>query len=200
MDLFNQNNEPFNILPKDGKALYFGSIFSLQENQILLKTLKEEIEWKTDIVTVFGKTHTMKRSSAWYGNKDLSYSYSGITRTSLPWSPTLLTIKEKIETLTKTSFNSCLLNYYPTGDEGMGWHADNEKELGQNPTIASISIGAERKFSFKHNTTKENASIILENGSLLLMKEETQHFWKHTLPKTKKITTPRINLTFRNII
>ena len=131
------------------------------------------------------------------GDAGFTYSYSGTSKTASSWTPPLLRIRERVETCCGHEFNSCLLNLYHDGSEGMGWHSDDEKTLGRNPVIASVSFGAERPFRFKHRVTKEVVPLILESGSLLVMKGETQHHWVHALPKTKKITSPRINLTFR---
>jgi alkylated DNA repair dioxygenase AlkB len=128
------------------------------------------------------------------------YSYGGIKRTPMPWTPELSFIKQHCETLAKTTFNSVLCNFYHDGNDGMGWHADNEKELGQEPIIASVSFGAERSFAFKHRLTKQRVDIQLENGSILIMRGQCQHAWLHSLPKTTKVKEPRINLTFRNIL
>jgi len=141
-----------------------------------------------------------KRKIAWYGDTDLKYTYSNITRTALPWTPELLALKRITEERTKEKFNSCLLNLYHSGNEGMSWHSDDEKDLKEDGAIASLSFGEERKFSFKHKETKEKVSLTLENGSLLIMKGATQEFWLHSLPPSKLIIYPRINLTFRTII
>ncbi len=137
---------------------------------------------------------------AWYGDQEYAYSYSNITKQALVWTPQLLEIKNKVEQVCGSAFNSCLLNLYHDGNEGMSWHSDNEKAMGKNTAIASLSLGAQRKFAFKHKATKQTTDVILQTGSLLLMKGATQTHWLHSLPKSKKITTPRINLTFRTYI
>jgi alkylated DNA repair dioxygenase AlkB len=137
---------------------------------------------------------------AWYGNDNYNYAYSNINRQALAWTKELLELKALVEKRTGETFNSCLLNLYHNGDEGMAWHSDDEKTLGENSAIASFSFGAERKFSFKHKQTKEVISMMLEHGSLLVMKGTTQTHWLHCLPKSKRITTPRVNLTFRTMI
>ena len=137
---------------------------------------------------------------AWYGDTAFEYTYSNRTKTALPWTNELLALKSKIETETGENFNSCLLNLYHTGEEGMAWHSDGEKDLKKDGAIGSVSFGAERKFSFKNKTTKETISIMLEHGSLLVMKGATQTHWLHRLPPTKKTVKPRINLTFRTIV
>ncbi len=151
------------------------------------------------MIHLFGKTFITQRRVAWFGDAPYKYKYSKISRVAKPWTNVLKQIKEIVESNCDESFNSCLLNLYQDGNEGMGWHADNEKELKRNGTIVSISLGAERKFSFKHKVSHEVVDINLENGSALLMKGEIQQFWKHCLPKSKKISKPRVNLTFRNI-
>ena len=148
---------------------------------------------------MFGKKLVTKREMAWYGEDGLNYKYSGILRKPLPWSDSLLKIKLLVEQACKVSFNSCLLNLYHDGNESMGWHSDDEPELGPNPVIASVSLGAERKFAFKHRKTGECISLVLKNGSLLLMQGVTQHFWVHTLRKSAGVKNPRVNLTFRRI-
>jgi alkylated DNA repair dioxygenase AlkB len=164
--------------------------------QILL----ESIAWKNDEAKIFGKHFITKRKAAWYGDSAYSYTYSNTTKEALPWTPELLELKALAEEKTGTTYNSCLLNLYHTGEEGMAWHSDDEKTLGKNMPIASLSFGAERKFGFKHKQTKETVFLNLEPGSLLVMKDETQTNLLHRLPPTKKVTKPRINLTFRTII
>jgi len=141
-----------------------------------------------------------KRKVAWYGDSDYLYTYSNTTKQALTWTKELSDLKQRVEEVTGTKFNSCLLNLYHNGDEGIAWHSDDEKPLGENSIIASLSFGAERKFSFKHKHTKQTISVVLEHGSLLIMKDATQTNWLHSLPKSKKITRPRINLTFRTIV
>ena len=188
-----------NILPYDGVTSYYGKIFSEEESNGYFDKLMTEIEWKSDEAVIFGKQIETKRKVAWYGNEEFSYTYSGRTKTALPWNKTLLEIKGKIESISVETFNSCLLNLYHNGSEGMAYHSDGEKDLKDNGAISSLSFGAERKFNFKHKTTKELVSLILENGSLLMMKDVTQKFWLHRLPTTTKIIKPRISLTFRTI-
>ncbi len=188
-----------NILPYDGVTSYFGKIFSEEEANGYFQKLMTEIQWKSDEAVIFGKLIETKRKVAWYGNESFSYTYSGRTKTALPWTGTLLEIKEKIEKISGETFNSCLLNLYHNGSEGMAYHSDGEKDLKDNGAISSVSFGAERKFHFKHKTTKELVSLNLENGSLLMMKDVTQKFWLHRLPTTAKVNEPRISLTFRTI-
>jgi alkylated DNA repair dioxygenase AlkB len=198
MDLF-QPDSSVNILPFDGTVNYYGKIFTGTEATHYFDRLLETIEWKNDEATIFGKKIITKRKVAWYGNQNFSYTYSNNTRLALSWTTELLELKQSIEKLTKATFNSCLLNLYHSGDEGMGWHSDDEKSLENNASIASISLGAERVFAFKHKNTKDTKSGTLEAGSLLVMKDETQLHWLHSIPKSKKVSRPRINLTFRTM-
>jgi len=200
MDLFNNEiNSLTNLLPKDGIVVYYKNLLEINEANRYFDCLLNTIEWKNDQATIYGKLIITKRKVAWYGDTDFEYTYSKTTKRALPWTTELLELKKIAEKLTGEKFNSCLLNLYHNGDEGMTWHSDAEKVLKKNGAIASLSLGAERKFSFKHKETKETLSLNLENGSLLLMKGSTQTYWLHRLPPTKLISTPRINLTFRSI-
>jgi alkylated DNA repair dioxygenase AlkB len=200
MDLFNNEIQSLtNILPKDGIVVYYKNLLTSQEANHYFDCLLNTIEWKNDQATIYGKLIITKRKVAWYGDTDFEYTYSKNTKRALPWTKELVELKQIIEELTGEKFNSCLLNLYHNGDEGMAWHSDAEKELKKNGAIGSLSLGAERKFAFKHKETKETISLILENGSVLVMKGVTQTNWLHRLPPTKLISTPRINLTFRSI-
>jgi alkylated DNA repair dioxygenase AlkB len=163
-------------------------------------SLLQNIPWKNDEVVVFGKRIVTKRKTAWYGDSNYVYIYSNTIKQALPWSRELVNLKQIVENLSNTKFNSCLLNLYHNGNEGMGWHSDDEKSIEGNSTIASVSLGADRKFSFKHKQSNKTISVLLEHGSLLLMKDVTQKNWLHSLPKSSKITLPRINLTFRRMV
>lgn len=198
MDLFNNTENP-NILPFDGEVIYYGHVMSIEKAQYYLEQLLQNIQWENDKAIILGKLIMTKRKIAWYGNKRFKYTYSKTTKSALPWTKELLELKEIVEHKTGETFNSCLLNLYHNGDEGMAWHSDGEKDLKKNGAIGSLSFGAERKFSFKHKATKQTVSIPLEKGSLLVMKGETQTNWLHRLPPTKKVKSPRINLTFRTI-
>jgi alkylated DNA repair dioxygenase AlkB len=201
MDLFgNTVNENTNLLPEGGTVNYYGRILSLPEANHYFEVLLESIEWKNDEANIFGKHFITKRKVAWYGDNEYAYTYSNTTKQALPWTKELLELKALAEAKTGATFNSCLLNLYHTGDESMAYHSDDEKALGRNATIASLSFGAERKFAFKHKQTKQVVSLVLEHGSLLVMKDETQTNWLHRLPPTKKVTRPRINLTFRTMV
>jgi alkylated DNA repair dioxygenase AlkB len=175
-------------------------MFSAEQANYYLDTLLHTIAWKNDQAIMFGKLITTKRKVAWYGDREFEYSYSNITRRALPWTKALLEIKAKVEQTTGETFNSCLLNLYHSGEEGMAWHSDDEKDLKKNGAIASVTFGAARKFSFKHKETKETVSVTLEHGSLLIMTGTSQSYWLHRLPPTKLATEPRVNLTFRTIV
>lgn len=201
MDLFNSHSdETTNLLPKDGTVNYYGKLFSREESNRYLDILLQSIEWKNDEAVIFGKLILTKRKVAWYGDSSFEYTYSNTTKKALPWTKELLELKKIIEEKTGEIFNSCLLNLYHSGDEGMAWHSDAEKDLKKNGAIGSVSFGAERKFAFKHKESKEVVSLILEHGSLLVMTDETQTHWLHRLPPTKTTQKPRVNLTFRTIV
>jgi len=201
MELFPLNiDSTKNLLPYDGKANYFGKIMEQTIADLFFQKLLSTIEWKNDVAFMFGKRIETKRKVAWYGDEPFEYTYSNKTKLALSWTSVLLEIKSIIETKSGESFNSCLLNLYHNGSEGMAWHSDGEKDLKKNGAIASVSFGAERKFAFKHKTSKETASLILHHGSLLIMADTCQKHWLHRLPPTKKIHSPRINLTFRTIV
>lgn len=199
MDLFNSNTEE-NILPYDGEAVYFGSVFSGARAKGVFEDLLSLIAWEHDQVKLFGKVIVTKRKVAWYGDEPYDYTYSNATKTALPWTPLLLDLKSQAERLSHATYNSCLMNLYHDGSEGMAWHSDDEKTLEGGAAIASLSFGASRKFAFKHKTSGVKRSVILESGSLLVMRGPVQQHWQHRLPPTKKVLTPRINLTFRSML
>jgi alkylated DNA repair dioxygenase AlkB len=193
-------SEPIHFNLPDAEIIYFPDFLSKEKADSLFAELLETIPWQQDEITVYGKKHLQPRLTALYGNEGKPYSYSNITMHPHYWTLTLQKIKSLVENISETNFTTVLLNYYRDGNDSNGWHADNEKELGINPAIASLSLGAERNFQLKHNfDASQKMNIILENGSLLLMKGTTQHFWKHQVPKTAKPIGPRINLTFRSI-
>lgn len=201
MSLFSQPSNPTkNHLPQDGTVNYYGAVFSSELANHFYDTLLNTIEWKNDEAIIFGKRIITKREVAWYAEESFEYTYSKVTKKALMWTPELLEIKQRAEQKSGETYNSCLLNLYHDGSEGMAWHSDDEKNLKKNGAIASLSFGAERKFAFKHKKSKEVVNIYLENGSLLIMKGTTQTHWLHRLPPTKKISSPRINLTFRTIL
>jgi alkylated DNA repair dioxygenase AlkB len=198
--LFDNIPDPISLDLTDAEVIYYPHFFDKEEADSIYAELTNEIPWQQDEITVYGKKHLQPRLTALYGNEGKPYSYSNIKMQPHPWNLLLQKIKSKVESVSDTNFTTVLLNYYRNGKDSNGWHADNEKELGTNPIIASISFGAERTFQLKHNSNKDlKKSIVLEHGSLLLMKGTTQHFWKHQIPKTAKPVGPRINLTFRVI-
>lgn len=193
-------SEPIFFNLPDAEIIYFPSFLSLEESNSLFLELLENTPWQQDEIMVYGKKYPQPRLTALYGNEEKPYSYSNIVMHPHHWTSSLEKIKLLVENISNVNFTTVLLNYYRDGNDGNGWHADNEKELGSNPIIASLSLGAERNFQLKHNNdASQKKNIILENGSLLLMKGSTQHFWKHQIPKTKKTIGARINLTFRII-
>jgi len=200
MDLFNTlPDKQINHLPKDGTVHYYGMVLNRLDADHYLQVLLDTIDWRNDEAVIFGKRIITKRKVAWYGNEPFEYTYSSTTKSALPWTQELLELKLLTEQQTGETFNSCLLNLYHTGEEGMAWHSDAEKVLKKNGAIASLSFGAERKFAFKHKESKETINLFLQHGSLLLMKDHTQTHWLHRLPPTKIINKPRVNLTFRTI-
>ncbi len=197
---FDTNPEPQVFDVPDAEIIYYPHFFDPEKADEFFSILKNEIPWQQDNITVFGKTHPQPRLTALFGNEGKPYSYSNIIMQPHSWNPALTYIKEEVEAIAKEHFTTVLLNNYRDGKDSNGWHADNEKELGRNPVIASVSFGAERYFHLQHNSYKnQKLKILLEHGSLLLMKGTTQHFWKHQIPKTAKPTGNRINLTFRTI-
>ena len=197
MELFPEAHKIEIPLP-DATMAYYPNFFGLDEADKLFETLNKETSWQQDDIKIFGKIYPQPRLTALYGNDQLTYTYSGLTMHPKPFSPTLLSIKEKIENEVGVFFNTVLLNLYRDGNDSNSWHSDDEKELGTNPIIASVSFGAKRCFQLKHKRDKKlKYKLFLNHGSLLLMSGETQHHWKHQLPKTNKVTAPRINLTFR---
>lgn len=196
--LFPEDEITFDLI--DAQVSYVPSFIGFEEANELFNKLINDINWQQDDIVVFGKKFQQPRLTALYGNDGKSYSYSSLTMFPNKWNSLLIYIKEKVEEFMNVKFTTVLLNYYRDGNDSNGWHADNEKELGKNPIIASISFGAKRVFQMKHNTNKDQKfKIELEHGSLLIMKGTTQHFWKHQIPKTTKKVGPRINLTFRII-
>ena len=201
MDLFEQvEQQPRNLLPRDGTVYYYGVVLSKSKADHYFEALLNNIAWHHDRAIMFGKEIITKRKVAWYGSEPFAYTYSKVTKNALPWTTELLELKAIAEAESGETYNSCLLNLYHHGGEGMAWHSDGEKDLKKNGAICSLSFGAERKFAFKHKKTKEAVSTFLEHGSLLVMKDTTQTHWLHQLPPSKMVQTPRINLTFRTIV
>ena len=200
MDLFDsQDSKQRNLLPQDGVVNYHGPIMTRAQADDYFAALMRDIAWRHDEAMIMGKKITTKRKVAWYADAPFSYTYSGVTKTALAWTKTLQTLKSLIQTESGETYNSCLLNLYHDGSEGMAWHSDAERDLKRNGAIGSLSLGAERKFAFKYKKTQESVSVILEHGSLLVMKGTTQTHWLHRLPPSTRVHQPRINLTFRTI-
>jgi alkylated DNA repair dioxygenase AlkB len=189
-----------NLLPKDGQVNYFSEFLDENESFCLFNQLIKTLDWQADHIFIFGQYRTTLRKVAWVGDAGCTYRYSGTLKSPQNWTPELLKLREKIEKFLGSTFNSCLLNLYHNGGEGVGWHSDDEKELAQDASIASISLGGERKFAFRHKREALNTTLFLKNGSLLVMHPPTQEFWKHSLLKTRSHIGPRINLTFRKIL
>ncbi len=184
----------------DAKVYIDRDFFTHAESDALLADLTTHIAWEQKAIQFMGKQVMQPRLIAWYGDEGKSYRYSGLTVHPLPWTPTLLMMKARVEAAAAMAFNSVLLNLYRDGQDSVGWHSDDEPELGTNPVIASVSLGVARNFQFKHKQKPDlKLSVELTHGCLLLMRGTTQHFWKHQIPKTKKVLGPRINLTFRVI-
>jgi len=188
------------ILLPDSDIIYESEFLEASQSDSLFTFLRNQIDWQQDDIKLFGKTYAQPRLTALFAENKKTYSYSGIRMEPKLFPEELLILRDQLKRVTGIHFTTCLLNLYRDGQDSNGWHADNEKELGRNPQIASISLGAPRIFKLKHNTLKEEKHrLLLENGSLLLMKGSTQHYWKHEIPKTKKKVGERINLTFRII-
>ena len=200
MDLFSHSFRDLgNLLPQDGAVHYHGTVMPPCTADNYFEILYRDLAWQHDESIMFGRRIVTARKVAWYADAPFAYTYSRIRRTALPWTDTLREIRSLIEEHVGETFNACLLNLYHSGCEGMGWHSDGERDLVHNGAIASVSLGAVRKFAFKHRKSKETVSLELEHGSLLVMRGETQRHWLHRLPPTRKVDTPRINLTFRQI-
>ncbi len=183
---------------EQGRLFWQRDFFPLKQSDEILDYCLNHLDWRQEAIMMFGKSVMQPRLQAWYGDK--SYRYSGLTMNPLPWTAPLLALKQQCEIQANSTFNSVLANLYRNGEDSMGYHQDNEPELGRNPLIASVSLGAERRFTLKHIATKQTFSLDLTHGSLLIMAGELQHHWKHALPKTRRCHQPRVNLTFRNII
>jgi len=199
-ELFTENKIDYDL--PGAEIEYFPEFFSRKKSLFFLSKLIDTIKWKQNIIKMYGKENPVPRLEAWYGNPGKSYAYSGIRMEPNPWTDELKEIKRSIEAEVEITFNSVLINYYRDGQDRVAWHSDDEKELGKNPVIGSVSFGAERTFKLRHKKYKENnlkQSIVLKNGSFLLMKGATQHHWMHEIPRTAKPIESRINLTFRVI-
>jgi alkylated DNA repair dioxygenase AlkB len=197
MSLFAVNGHE--LLPTDGSAKLYEWVLGDLDPTLVMQELLESVPWASQTITMFGKQYVEPRRTAWFGDDGASYTYSGITMTPHTWTPVLHSLRKICEERSNSSFNSVLLNLYRDGKDKMGWHADNEPELGTEPVIASLSLGATRKFRFRHRTTKEIVECDLPAGSLVVMSGLSQKCWVHEVPQQKRVTSPRINLTFRKI-
>ena len=199
MALFSDEKQFFNL--PNAELIYVPNFFTKEEANNYFEIINSETNWQHDDITVFGKIYKQPRLTALFGESNQTYSYSNITMYPNPFTSTLNDIKQKVESFSNHHFNTLLINLYRNGNDSNGWHADNEKELGKNPVIASVSFGEERPFHFKHRTIKtERHKLLLQHGSLLIMKGEMQHYWLHQITKTKRQIQPRINLTFRSLV
>ncbi len=189
-----------NLLPQEGELFLIRGFYPANEADSTFQSLLNSLAWQTEHIFMFGRSVQVPRLMCWYGDPDAVYCYSGVRHTPSPWTTGLKTIKHDIEAVCQTSFNSVLANLYRNGQDSMGCHADNEKELGRNPMIASLSLGDSRLFRLQHNRRRQKIDLILEHGDLLIMSGVLQHHWKHSLPKTRQVKTERINLTFRQIL
>jgi len=193
----NQNDKHWIELP-NARLYYASGFLSTSEADLVFNALKSELSWQQEEIRMFGKKVLQPRLQAWHGDK--SYTYSGLSMEPKPWNSILLTLRKRCESVAQCSFNSVLANLYRNGQDSMGWHQDNEPELGHNPVIASLSLGETRRFVLRHIQTRQKYEVALSHGSLLIMAGGTQHYWQHAVPKTAKPKDERINLTFRNII
>ena len=200
MDLFDDQQDPtHNLLPYDGEVYYYGRVLSHCDADDYLQQLLTTINWQPDQARVNGELINTRRRIAWHASKPFAYTYSGVTKTAWPWTDSLLQLKQLVEACTDTTYNACLVNLYNDGEDGMAYHSDGEKDLLRHGAIASLSLGAERRFSFKHKSSKEKVELVLAHGSLLVMQGETQDHWLHRLPPVAGVLQPRVNLTFRTI-
>lgn len=199
LHFMNIYNPPCSLIDQDGIVVNYGVVLDASTADAYYNTLLEQIQWKHDTVKIMGKEITTKRAVAWYGQKPYQYKYSGITKTASLFTTELLEIKNVVEQYTGVAYNACLLNLYHDGNEGMSWHSDDERELAPSSSIASLSLGASRKFAFRHKILGHKIAILLEHGMLIEMKGTLQKFWQHALPISKKVLSPRINLTFRQL-
>ena len=188
------------LLPGDGSAVLFPDFLCESDADKYFSGLHNNTPWEQNFIRLFGKDVSEPRLSAWHAEANLPYTYSGVPRTPHPWKEPLSTLRTACETHTGRSFNGALLNLYRTGQDAMGWHSDDEPVNGPNPVIASISLGAERRFDFRHKQTREVISVVLPHGSLLVMSGACQTYWLHRIPKTTRELQPRINVTFRHLI
>ena len=194
------DNTPIHLDMVDANLKYYPNFIPPLEAANIMCSLQQEVDWRQEQITLYGKTFNVPRLQAWYGDENADYQYSNLSMCPLPWSPALLELKQKCENTSNSRFNSVLANLYRNGQDGMGRHADNEPELGQQPVIASLSFGEVRNLDFYHNQTKEKVRLPLVSGSLLIMSGDTQKYWQHSIAKTKKVLAARVNLTFRYVL
>lgn len=194
------DNQPNNLLPVNGEVYYHPNVLSPSESDDYFSQFLNHINWQNDEVIMFGKRIIMQRKVAWYAANGINYTYANTTKNALNFTQELFELKLLAEKICQNTFNACLLNFYANGQQSMGWHSDNEKSIVVNSPIASFSFGAERKFLFKSKASKQNISLFLQNGSLMVMQNQTQQHWWHSLPKMAKVSQPRINLTFRQMV
>lgn len=200
LNLFQESADEISIQKiRNGEYIFIPDFYSISESDNYFTTLLNEINWKQEYMSIYGKTTKFPRLTAWYGDNNKPYSFSGITLNPENWTNPLLQIKKKVEAKSQSNFNSVLLNLYRNENDSISWHTDAEKELGRNPVIASVNFGATRKFQLRHKETRESFDLMLTHGSLLVLQGELQHFWQHQVPKTKQPVKQRINLTFRLI-
>ncbi len=185
------------LIDHDGELALISHYLDVADASVVYRTLLNEIDWQEESVFLYGRSLKVPRLVAWYGEPGACYKYSGVTHQPLKWTVTLQRLRRQIERDTEQRFNCVLANYYRDGNDSMGWHGDNERELGPEPDIASLSLGAERIFKMRHNRTRETLDLNLADGDLLLMGGELQQCWQHSLPKRRRVTEGRINLTFR---
>jgi alkylated DNA repair dioxygenase AlkB len=191
---------PPNRAARDGAVHLFPDFLSSADAGALFQTLRAELDWQQETIVIAGRPVLVPRLVCWYGDHGADYRYSGVQHHTSPWTPALQALREKVERRTGGRYNSVLGNYYRSGNDSMGWHADKEKELGTHPIIASLSLGASRRFLLRHNKTREQLELLLTDGSLLLMGGSLQHHWRHCVPKAPSAAGTRINLTFRLIL
>lgn len=189
-----------NLAPADGELYWYKGFYPVTVADRLLARLSDELAWQKEDILMFGRRIRVPRLMCWYGDPGACYTYSGVRHEPLPWTETLKSVRRQLEQRCGHDFNSVLANCYRDGCDSMGWHADNEKELGRNPVIASLSLGDTRLFCLSHNKTRQKLELVLAHGDLLIMAGALQHYWRHALPKTKQRKTQRINLTFRKIM
>ena len=185
----------------DAEVSHYPGFLRDAEQQSIFDQLRNTTPWEQHVVRLFGRSHPAPRLSAWYGDEGATYTYSGLRLSPQPWTPQLDQLRQRVSALTSKPFNSTLLNYYRDGSDGMGWHSDDEPELGRDPCIASLSLGSERRFLLRHKTQSNlpTHEYLLGDGDLLIMDGKTQHHWKHQIPKTRRPVGPRINITFRYV-